>query len=148
LEDVEALDPEHLLLEGLDELLDDAVGLGLVVEGRAGIDAEVVGLGLVVARAPACATGQRPSRDDFVHSLREMRASPFATGLGLRASGVVQAASGGASRSSPSAERSSCGESLVTASRPSRRSGSSIAARLTVPVVTLRPNARRVATSG
>ena len=35
----------------------------------------------------------------------------------------------------------------MTASRPSGRSGSSIAAWLTVPVVTLSPNARRVATS-
>ena len=34
LEGVEALDPEHLFLEGLDELLDAAVGLGLVVVGR------------------------------------------------------------------------------------------------------------------
>ena len=51
LEGVEALDPQHLLLEGLDELLDDAVGLGLVVEGWRAVDAEVVDLGLVVRRA-------------------------------------------------------------------------------------------------
>jgi hypothetical protein len=32
LEGVEALDPQHLFLERLDELLDDAVGLGLIDE--------------------------------------------------------------------------------------------------------------------
>ena len=53
LEGVEAFDPEHLFLEGLDELLDAAVGLGLVVEGRAAGDAEVVDLGLVVIGAEA-----------------------------------------------------------------------------------------------
>src|SRR3954468_7764092 len=55
LERVEALDPEHLFLERLDELLDGAVGLGLVVKGRAAVDAEVVDLGLVVRRAEAAA---------------------------------------------------------------------------------------------
>jgi hypothetical protein len=34
LEGVEALDPQQLLLEGLDELLRATVGLGLVVIGR------------------------------------------------------------------------------------------------------------------
>ena len=33
-ERVEPLDPQHLFLECLDELLDAAVGLGLVVVGR------------------------------------------------------------------------------------------------------------------
>ena len=41
LERVEAFDPQHLLLERLDELLNDAVGFGPVVEGRAAVDAEV-----------------------------------------------------------------------------------------------------------
>jgi len=41
LERVEAFDPQHLLLERLDELLDDAVGFGLVVEGRAAVDVEL-----------------------------------------------------------------------------------------------------------
>ena len=48
LERVEAFDPQDLFLERLDELLDAAVGLGLVVVGRAAGDAEVVDLGLVV----------------------------------------------------------------------------------------------------
>ena len=52
---VEALDPEDLFFERLDELLDAAVGLGLVVVGRAAADAEVVDLGLVVAGAEAWA---------------------------------------------------------------------------------------------
>src|SRR3954447_9361534 len=52
---VEALDPQRLLLEGLDELLDDAVGLGLVVKGWRAVDAEVGDLGLVVGRAEAAA---------------------------------------------------------------------------------------------
>jgi hypothetical protein len=43
-----ALDPEHLLLQRLDELLRAAVGLGLVVLGRAAGDPEVVDLDLVV----------------------------------------------------------------------------------------------------
>ena len=47
-ERVEALDPQDLLLERLDELLDAAVGLGLVVVGRRARDREVVDLGLVV----------------------------------------------------------------------------------------------------
>src|SRR4051794_28017981 len=34
LEGVEALDPQHLFLERLDEFLDDAVGFGLVEERR------------------------------------------------------------------------------------------------------------------
>ena len=37
----EALEPEDLFLEGLDELLRATVGLGLVVVGRAAGDAEV-----------------------------------------------------------------------------------------------------------
>ena len=52
-ERVEALDPQHLFLEGLDELLDATVGLGLVVVGRAAGDAEMVDLGLVVIAAKA-----------------------------------------------------------------------------------------------
>jgi hypothetical protein len=45
---VEALDPQHLLLEHVHEALDAAVGLGLVVIYRAAGDAEVIDLGLVV----------------------------------------------------------------------------------------------------
>jgi hypothetical protein len=45
---VEALDPQHLLLQDADEAFDAAVGLGLVVVGRAAGDAEVIDLGLVV----------------------------------------------------------------------------------------------------
>ena len=52
-EGVEAFDPEHLLLERLVELLDAAVGLGLVVVGRAATDAEMIDLGLIVRRAEA-----------------------------------------------------------------------------------------------
>jgi hypothetical protein len=48
IERVEALDPEHLLLEDLDRFLGAAVRLGLVVEGGRAADAEVVDLGLVV----------------------------------------------------------------------------------------------------
>src|SRR3954468_7832950 len=54
-ERVEALHPEDLFLERLQELLDDAVGLGLVGERRQAIEAEVVDLGLVVPRAKAAA---------------------------------------------------------------------------------------------
>src|SRR3954451_841892 len=53
LERVEALDPQDLFLERLEELLDDAVGLGLVDEGGRGIDAEGIDLGLVVPGAEA-----------------------------------------------------------------------------------------------
>src|SRR5947208_4051323 len=53
LEGLEALDPEHLFLERLDEALDAAVRLRLVVEGRGADDAEVVDLDLVVMAAPA-----------------------------------------------------------------------------------------------
>jgi hypothetical protein len=54
LEGVEALDPEDLFLERLQEFLDDAVGLGLVDERRAAVEAEVIDLGLVVPGAKAC----------------------------------------------------------------------------------------------
>src|SRR5664280_2479427 len=69
LEGVEALDPEHLLLECLDELLRAAVGLGLVVVGRAAGDPEVIDLDLVVlgpearrlwgAKTRSCVGGRR-----------------------------------------------------------------------------------------
>ena len=42
LEGVEAFDPEHLLFERLDELLDDAVGFGLVGERGRALEAEVI----------------------------------------------------------------------------------------------------------
>src|SRR5215210_8151886 len=65
-ERVEALDPEDLFLEGLDELLDAAVGLGLVVVGRAAGDAEVIDLGLVVigAKARPAVVAQRQAGSD------------------------------------------------------------------------------------
>src|SRR5215217_5813077 len=66
LERVEALDPEDLFLERLDELLDAAVGLGLVVQGWAARDAEVVDLGLVVigAKARPAVVAQRQAGSD------------------------------------------------------------------------------------
>ena len=48
---VEAFDPEQLFLERLDEFLDAAVGLRLVVVGGAAGDAEVVGVSAVIAMA-------------------------------------------------------------------------------------------------
>jgi hypothetical protein len=48
LERLEALDPEDLFLEGLDQLLRAAVRFGLIVERRAADDPEVVDLDLVV----------------------------------------------------------------------------------------------------
>ena len=53
LEAGEPFDPEHLLFEGLDELLRAAVGLGLVVVGGRAGDPEVVDLDLVVLGAEA-----------------------------------------------------------------------------------------------
>src|SRR5713226_7977964 len=52
-ERLEALDPQHLLLERLDRLLGAAVRFGLVVEGGGSGDAEVGDLGLVVLRSEA-----------------------------------------------------------------------------------------------
>src|SRR3954453_19921459 len=66
LERVEALDPQQLFFERLDELLDAAVGLGLVVEGWAAGDAEVVDLGLIVigAKARPAVVAQRQAGGD------------------------------------------------------------------------------------
>src|SRR3954466_9427552 len=55
LERVEAFDPEDLFLERLEELLDDAVGFGLVDEGGWAVEAEVVDFGLVVPGPEAAA---------------------------------------------------------------------------------------------
>ena len=63
---VKALDPQHLLLEGLNRLLGAAVCLGLVVERRGAGNPEVVDLGLVVLGAearPAVVAQCQPSGD-------------------------------------------------------------------------------------
>jgi len=48
LEGVEALDPEDLFFEGLDELLSAPIRFGLVVKRRAAGNSEVIDLDLVV----------------------------------------------------------------------------------------------------
>ena len=70
---LEAFDPEQLLFERLDEFLDAAVGLGLVVVGGAAGDAEVVGS--EASRPAALARGGL-----LVSALRTGRASSPASG--------------------------------------------------------------------
>src|SRR5947208_6145191 len=85
LEGLEALDPEHLFLERLDEALDAAVRLRLVVEGRGADDAEVVDLDLVVmaAEAGASVIAQRQPGGDRPLE----RAEPFGADLAQQIGG-------------------------------------------------------------
>ncbi len=79
LEGVEVFDPEHLLFEGLDELLDDAVGFGLVGERGRALEAEVIKLGLVVRRAEARAASWRSFRPAAAPALTEPKRSATAS---------------------------------------------------------------------